>query len=451
MVRLPTLDRTETFVRGSVGEDYFSRAMTVIPGVTQLLSKRPDQFGLDIWPTYYRRAKRSYVWDLDGVKYLDMSISGIGANILGYRDRDVDRKVRRVISRGNSTSLNCPEEVELAELLVELHPWADAVRFVRTGGEAMAVAVRIARASTGREKILFCGYHGWHDWYLSANLGSSDSLGGHLLPGLDPVGVPSGLAGSSIPFQYNDFEELKSLASSANGEIAAIVMEPVRSTEPAIGFLESVRKLATEIGAVLIFDEISSGFRYEVGGYHLRTAVDPDIAVFAKAMSNGYAMAAIVGSSGVMQAVTSSFVSSTYWTERIGPAAAIATITKLRNRQVVGRLRELGVRIQEIWKDASQEFGIPVAISGFPAMSYLAFLGAEALDLQTLFTREMLARGVLAGPRYYANYAQTDRDVEKYEAATFDSFSQIKQAILDGNLSRRVGENPAQPGFGRLN
>ena len=185
------------------------RAKRIIPGMTQLLSKRPDRFSQGIWPGYFSRAKGARVWDLDGNEYIDMSISGIGANILGYADPEVDDAVKTAIANGTSSSLNCPEEIVLAELLCELHPWAEMVRYARTGGEAMAIAIRIARAHTGKDKIAFCGYHGWHDWYLAANLADSEALGGHLLAGLSPAGVPRALVDSAFPFRYNHAEELE--------------------------------------------------------------------------------------------------------------------------------------------------------------------------------------------------------------------------------------------------
>ena len=209
-----------------------------IPGLSQLLSKRPDMFSYGIWPGYFSKAKRAEIWDLDGNKYLDMSIGGIGANILGYCDPDVDEAVMNCIAMGTSSSLNCPEEVELADLLCTLHPWADMVRYGRTGGEAMAIAVRIARAATGKDKIAFCGYHGWHDWYLAANLGSENALGDYLLPGLNPLGVPRALTRTSFPFHYNNIEELKKIISENKNEIAAIIIEPIRNIWPEPLFLK---------------------------------------------------------------------------------------------------------------------------------------------------------------------------------------------------------------------
>ena len=245
-----------------------------IPGMTQLLSKRPDMFAPGVWPGYYSKARGVEVWDLDGNCYIDMSIAGIGANVLGYADSDVDAAVRSAIEKGSSCSLNCREEVELADLLCELHPWAELVRFARTGGESMAIAVRIARAATGRDKVAFCGYHGWHDWYLSANLNTGDALDEHLLAGLSPKGVPKGLSGTAFPFRYNHLEELQEIVKQNRKELAAIVMEPIRHESPKPGFFEAVRALADEIGAVLIIDEISAVSQQLEGAYlHLHFGV----------------------------------------------------------------------------------------------------------------------------------------------------------------------------------
>ncbi|MBI4449942.1 aminotransferase class III-fold pyridoxal phosphate-dependent enzyme, partial [Candidatus Uhrbacteria bacterium] len=207
-------------------QEMILRARRRIPGVTQLLSKHPDRFAPGVWPGYYDRASGVEVWDLDGNRYLDMSIGGIGANVLGYADPDVDAAVRDAIAKGSSSSLNCPEEVALADLLCELHPWAEQVRFARGGGEAMAIAVRIARAKTGRDAVAFCGYHGWHDWYLAANLGAADALSPHLMAGLEPAGVPKALSGTAFPFRYNQLDELDAIIRDHGRELAAIIMEP---------------------------------------------------------------------------------------------------------------------------------------------------------------------------------------------------------------------------------
>jgi len=422
-----------------------------IPGLSQLLSKRPDMFSYGIWPGYFSRAKGVEVWDLDNNRYIDMSISGIGANVLGYADPDVDEAVKAAIDRGVSSSLNCPEEVELADLLCELHPWAEKVRFARTGGEAMAIAVRIARAYTGRDKIAFCGYHGWHDWYLSANVGTENALGEHLIPGLDPAGVPKALQGTALPFRYNQLRELEAILDANKGEIAAIVMEPIRNEHPLPGFLEGVRKLADETGAVLIIDEISAGFRMNTGGAHLVLGIEPDIAVFSKALGNGYPIAAIIGKPEIMDAAQKTFISSTNWTERTGFVAAIATIKKHKRLNVGNHLMKIGKMVQEGWKMLSEKHGIPIHIGGIPPLSHFAFEHEKGLVLKALFIQHMLEKGFLASTLFYSMYAHREEHVEQYLSAADEAFAFIRQAIEGGEPVKYLLGEPASSGFKRLN
>jgi glutamate-1-semialdehyde 2,1-aminomutase len=403
------------------------------------------------WPSYYSKAKGVETWDLDGKKYIDMSYCGIGATVLGFADPDVDEAVRGAIDAGSMATLNCPEEVELADLLCELHPWADMVRYSRSGGEAMVIAIRIARARTRRDKVAFCGYHGWHDWYLAANLSEEDALDGHLLPGLDPAGVPRGLVGTALPFRYNQIDELHAIVSAHRDELAAIVMEPVRGHEPAPGFLESIREIATQIGAVLIFDEITSGWRLNTGGIHLLYGVMPDIAVFAKAISNGYPMAAIIGTADVMQAAQSSFISSTYWTERIGPVAALATIHKHQRCNVPKHLIKIGKRIQSGWLSLAEQVGLSVTVSGIPPLGHFSFDGYEnSQTMHTLFNQMMLERGFLATKSFYATYAHQDYHVEEYLAAVDDIFILIEKAAERNEVEQLLKGPVAHSGFRRL-
>src|SRR3989344_285494 len=289
----------------------WNKAKKIIPGGNQLLSKRSEMFLPDGWPSYYKKAKGVEIWDLDGNKFIDMSIMGIGSCVLGYADPDVNKAVQKAVREGSMSTLNSPEEIELAELLLKIHPWAGMARYARTGGEAASIAIRIARAYTDKDKIAFCGYHGWHDWYLSTNLARGKNLEGHLLPGLTPKGVPKGLHGTMFPFHYNKLDELKAIVAK-HKDLAAIIMEPMKGYEPDNGFLEGVRKIADDIGAVLIFDEITIGWKLAFGGAHLKYGVNPDIAIFAKAMSNGYPMAAVIGKKEVMQFAQDTFISSTY-------------------------------------------------------------------------------------------------------------------------------------------
>ena len=432
------------------GQELYSRAKRRIPGGTQLLSKRPEMHLPDQWPSYYSRAKGVDVWDLDGNHLVDMSYNGIGSCILGVGDPDVDAAVLAVINAGTMSTLNCPEEVELAELLCELHPWAEMVRYARGGGEALSIAVRIARAYTGKDRIAFSGYHGWHDWYLAANLAEESALDGHLLPGLDPAGVPRGLQGTALPFRYNHLEELEDIVKKCGRDLAAVVIEPVRRNDPAPGYLEGVRRLSDQTGAVLIVDEVSSGFRLNTGGAHLLYGLEPDMAVFAKAMSNGYPMAAIIGKSHVMQAAQSTFISSTYWTERIGPAAALATIRKHQREKVHQHLIATGNSVQEGWKKAADCAGLVVDIGGIPPVSHLSFKYEQSQALHTLFTQLMLEKGFLAAKVFYATFAHQEQHIESYLSAVQGVFSSMAEALNRGNVMDLLKGPVAHTGFYRL-
>ena len=434
----------------STGPTLYRAAKKLIPGGTQLLSKRPEMFLPDHWPSYFSVARGVEVWDLDGNRYIDMSYNGIGACILGAADPDVDKAVVHAISRGSMSTLNAPEEVELAELLCSVHPWAQMVRYARGGGEAMAVAVRIARASTGRDKIAFCGYHGWHDWYLAANLASDKALDGHLLPGLDPAGVPRGLRGTALPFHYNRTDELQSIVHECGNELAAIVMEPIRDCQPDPAFLHDVRRIADASGAILVFDEITAGFRQNSGGAHLLLDVNPDVAVFAKAISNGYPMAAVIGTADVMQAAQNTFISSTYWTDRIGPVAALATIRKHQLHNVGEHLSRIGRQVQLGWHRAAQAAGLEVKVSGIDALSHLSFVGPESDAARTLFTQLMLEHGFLAAGAFYATYAHNDDHVARYLDAVGDVFQRLAAAARRGDIVDALDGPVAHSGFARL-
>jgi len=427
------------------------RAKNLIPGMTQLLSKRPDMFSLGVWPGYFSKAKGVEVWDLDGNKYIDMSIAGIGANVLGYADPDVDAAVKNTIANGTSCSLNCPEEVELADLLCELHPWAEMVRYARTGGEAMAVAVRIARAHTGNDKIAFCGYHGWHDWYLAANLGTENALGEHLLTGLSLQGVPKGLRGTAFPFRYNHLTELIEIVEEHGKDLAAIVMESLRNDEPEKGFIEGVRSLANETGVVLVIDEISAGFRCNTGGAHMQFFTkEPDIAVFAKALGNGYPIAAVIGKAGVMQAAQKTFISSTNWTERIGPTAAIATIKKHKRVNAGQHLVQLGRQVQSGWQEMAHKHGLSIEVGGMEPLSHFAFTHAKTQSMKAYFIQLMIEQGFLASNLFYAMYAHTAENVSDYLQAVEKSFEEIARSINQGDIDQKLIGKPSGVGFRRL-
>lgn len=427
----------------------WKEAKQIIPGGTHLLSKRAEMFLPGFWPAYYTKARGVLVTDLDGNTYVDMSLMGVGACALGYADADVNRAVKKAIDQGSMSTLNCPEDVALAKELVSLHPWADMVRYARTGGEAMAVAVRIARAASKKATIAFCGYHGWHDWYLSGNLASDKNLDGHLLAGLDPAGVPRPLVQSAVPFHYNDLGQLKKIVQEH--DVGVIVMEPMRHQEPQPGFLESVRNIANDAHAVLIFDEVSSGFRTRLGGVHMRYGVYPDIAVFGKAMSNGYPMAAIIGKRAIMDAAQTTFISSTYWTERIGPTAALATIKKMRRLRTASHIDRIGKKIGDGWKRLAKKHGLDIRTIGPNALVTFSFNSTrERQELKTLFTQEMLKRGFLASLTVYVSFAHKEAHVQKYLSAVDEVFGILSAAIREGTVKKLLEGPLAHTGFARL-
>lgn len=418
-------------LKQSLGCKLYERAKQIIPGGTQLLSKRPEMFAPGVWPSYYSKAKGSRVWDLDGREFLDMSIMSVGACILGYADDDVDAAVIEAVRSGISSSLNAPEEVELAELLVNIHPWFDMVRYCRSGGEAMSMAVRIARAATRRDKVMFSGYHGWTDWYLASNLADDSGLDGHLMPGLQPNGVPRGLVDSSVPFDANSIASLRSKIKGYEKEIAAIVIEPARGQDAGKDYLEELKNFANEIGAVLIFDEITSGFRACTGGIHKKYGVHPDVAVFAKSMANGYAMACVIGCSKVMESAQNTFISSTNWTERIGPVASLATIKKYQSLKVDEHIIKSGNSVKEIWKAASIKHEIPIVVSGLPALSSFAFDKVEKNTqqvLNTLYCRYMLEEGILGFRQFKPSLSHSAQDLIDYSEAVDTVFKKLNTA-----------------------
>ena len=430
-------------------QSLWKKAKKIIPGGNQLLSKRSEMFLPEQWPSYYEKAKGVEIWDLDGNRYTDMSIMGVGACILGYADDDVNNAVKGAVDAGSMATLNCPEEVELAELLIKLNPWSGMVRYARTGGEAMAIAIRIARAYTRKDKVAFCGYHGWHDWYIAANLSDDVNLDGHLLPGLEPAGVPHGLKGTALPFNYNKITELEKIIEN-NNDIGVIVLESIRNDEPRNNFLGKVRKIADEIGAVLIFDEITSGWRLNIGGAYMLYKVTPDIVVYGKAMSNGFPMAAIIGKTDVMNAAQSTFISSTYWTDRIGPTAAIATITKIENKNVPGHLIDIGRKMKKGWKLSASENGIDIDIAGIDPLPHFNFKNENELVLKTLFTQLMLEKGFLASTALYASYAHKNHHITGYFDAVNSVFGEISKAIDEGNPEKYLIGPVCHSGFKRL-
>jgi glutamate-1-semialdehyde aminotransferase len=450
MIRPITMSKNKKISKDSLlkgrGQQLYKRAKELIPGGTQLLSKRPEMFAPDLWPSYYSKAKGSKVWDLDNNEFLDMSIMGVGACILGYADEDVDNFVMEAIKKGVSSSLNSPYEVELAEKYIELHPWFDMVRYCRSGGEAVSLAVRIARAKTKKDIVLFSGYHGWSDWYLAANLSNEKGLDGQLMPGLEPNGVPRGLTGTSIPFEFNDIDIVKNLIKGKEAEIAAIIVEPARGQDASISYLKELKELSQSIGAVLIFDEITSGFRICPGGIHRKYEVYPDMAVFAKSMANGYAMSAIFGTENVMQAAQSTFISSTNWTDAVGPAAALATLNKYMSKNAEDHIIDIGNKVKNVWQQASDEFHLPITISGLPTLGSFSFNDEHSNIMNTNFVIEMLKNNILGFRQFKPSLAHSDNDIETYKKSVRDIFEILSQKSNEELLS----VDSAHSGFSRL-
>ena len=433
------------------GQKLYSKAKNLIPGGTMLLSKRPEMFLPDLWPAYYSKASGCEVWDLDGKKYIDCSIMGIGTNTLGYANTEIDNAVLDSIKLGNMSTLNCPEEVFLAEKLVEINPWADMVRFARSGGEANAIAIRIARATAGKHNIAICGYHGWHDWYLSVNHNTrGDDLKKHLLPGLEPKGVPKELKNTVFPFDYNNYDQLYNIVSTKN--IGVIKMEVIRNMPPKENFLQKVRDLASKNNIVLIFDECTSGFRETYGGIHKKFNVEPDIAMFGKTLGNGYAITAVVGRREIMESAQKTFISSTFWTERIGSIAALKSLEIMEKEKSWDTITKIGKIIQSKWSQITEKHNVKIKIQGIPSLSTFSFENDQALELKTYLTQEFLKRGYLGSTSFYTSLAHNKEILKNY----FEVFEEIIFLISKGiekekNFNDLLDKSVCHSGFKRLN
>ncbi len=413
----------------NTGQKLWKRANNVIPGGTMLFSKNPDLFLPKFWPAYFEKTKGCNVWDLEGKKYFDLSMMGVGTNILGYSRKEVDDAVKKVIDKGNMSTLNSKEEILLAEKLIDMHPWAGKVRFARTGGEAAAIAVRIARAATGKDKIAICGYHGWHDWYLSANLSDSQNLNSHLMRNLPIQGVQKNLKNSVFVFEYNNFDQLKKIVSQNN--IGTVIMEVSRNESPKRNFLENVRKLTKNKNIVLIYDECTSGFRETFGGLHLKYKINPDIATFGKALGNGYAVNAVIGTDATMNYANSTFISSTFWTERIGSVAGLKTLEIMEKIKSWKTITSLGKKIKKNWVDISTSHKLNVNIKGLDAMPNFFFQSRKNLMYKTLITQEMLKKKILASNTIYCCISHKEKILEKYFDILNNIFYKISKIERD--------------------
>lgn len=431
------------------GPELWSNAKTKISCGTGLLSKRAHLFDEHTWPSYFSRCEGANVWDLDGRRRMDFT-GGVGAILLGHADREVNAAVHRRVAMGSYCTLASPDEVALADKLLALHPWAARVRYARGGGEALSLAVRIARAATGRSGVAFCGYHGWSDWYLAANLADDAALDGHLIPGLQPLGVPRELAGTAVPFRYNDFESFTLALQKLDGKIAAVVMEPMRSELPRNEFLQRVIAQAHASGAVFVLDEVTSGWRFGFPGAAGKLGVTPDIAVYAKAMSNGFPAGAIVGKAEIMDAANASFISSSYWTDGVGTAASLACIGRMEREGVQQHVWSLGEKLQAGLREAAARHpALQLKIGSMPCAPSLAF-GVSAPAAKAMMIREMLKHGFLMSSQLYVMWPHTEAQVASMLSALDESLGVVSKLVVEGRLEAEAQVKTPQQGFARL-
>jgi len=409
----------------NLGQKMWKRANKIIPGGTMLFSKNPDLFLPKFWPAYFEKTKGCTIWDLEKKKYLDLSYMGVGTNILGYCRKEIDDSIKDVIRKGNMSTLNSKEEILLAEKLVDMHPWSSMAKFTRTGGEASAVAIRIARAASGKDNIAVCGYHGWHDWYLSANLTKTNSLSSHLMDNLPINGISRKLKNSVFSFEYNNFNQLKNIIQKNN--IGTVIMEVSRNERPKDNFLMKVRLLTKQKNIVLIFDECTSGFRETFGGLHLKLNVNPDIALFGKALGNGYAINAIIGSYEVMQYANSSFISSTFWTERIGSVAALETLKIMEKIKSWEIISSIGCKIKENWKKIANENKLKIKIEGLDALPRFIFKSSLNSYYKTYISQEFLKKNFLAGNSVYVCTEHSKEIINRYFEILNNIFFNIRK------------------------
>ena len=395
---------------------------------------------------YYKKAKGCYVWDLNDKKFLDMLFL-VGTNTLGYSNKHVDNQVIKFIKKSNMSSLSAPEEVQLAKKILRLHPWADQARFTRGGGEANATLIRIARASTKKQNIAFCGYHGWHDWYLSSNLNNKKNLDNHLMSNLKSQGVMKNLKDSCFPFNYNELHNLKKLINKHN--IGIIIMEVTRNYNPQNDFLKKIRALCNKKNIILIFDECTSGFRENLGGKHLKFKVNPDLAMFGKAIGNGYAINAIIGKRKYMKNAEKTFISSTFWTERVGSVAALSTIKYMEKNKTFKKIIAQGKKIKNKWKELSIKYKIDLDIISMDSIPIFLFKTNHEIKKKFIIN-EMLKEGILASNIIYVSISHTD-EILKYYFRKLDKIFHKLSIISKQNLEKEANKSLLLSHFRRMN
>jgi glutamate-1-semialdehyde 2,1-aminomutase len=413
--------------RYSKSEALLARAEQVIPLGAQTFSKSRTQFPHGISPYFADHAKGSRVWDADGNEYLDL-INALCSVTLGHCDPHVTAAVEKQLHRGTIFSLSSELEIQVAEKIVELVPCAEKVRFGKNGSDATSGAIRIARAFTGRERVAVCGYHGWQDWYIG-------STARHL-------GVPKAVRELTHSWTYNDAASLEKLLKEHPGEFAAVIMEPMNVAFPKAGFLEDVQRLCRENGALLVFDETITGFRYAIGGAQELFGITPDLATFGKGLANGYPVSAVAGRADVMKLMEEVFFSFTFGGETLSLAAALATMHKLQREPVVATMKATGERVLHDTQAAidRHELGDVFALSGHPTWSFLQFKdarGATMWEIKTLFMQEMLKRGVLSYGTHNISYAHTGADLDQLAGAYDETFDVIERGLASGSSGVR--------------
>jgi len=429
---------TELHRRFDRSMSWLTRARRVVPGASQTLSKGPGMFVEGAYPAFLERGRGCRVWDVDGHEYVDY-ILGLASITLGYAYPAVSDAVARQLERGSIFSLPHPLEVEVSERLVEIIPCAEMVRFVKTGSEADAAAVRVARAATGRDEILVCGYAGWHDWYAITTPRSK--------------GIPKDFSRLVLPFEYNDPASLEAALAEHHGRVAAVIMEPVLLDAPAPGFLAGVKAAAHRHGALLIFDEIVSGFRWAVGGAQEYFGVVPDLATFGKGMANGLPLAAVVGRAELMREFDDVFVSSTFGGDTLALAACLATLDEYKRKPVIEHLWRVGRRFQDGFSALAARLGVPARAIGYPVHPKIVIdhgsPEAQRL-LMSLFLQESAARGVIfhfAG--FNMSYSHADGDVDETLAACAGALGVVGEALADGRVAERLRGKPYVEAFRR--
>ena len=417
-------------------EKLLDRARAVIPLGSQTFSKSFTQYPREA-PMFLAGGEGARVWDVDGNSYVDL-VSGLLPVVLGYRDPDVDEAIRKQLCNGISFSLATGLEVELAERLIELIPCAEMVRFGKNGTDATSAAVRLSRAFTGRDRVAVCGYHGWQDWYIGVTTRNK--------------GVPSRVSDLTHNFPYNDLDALAELLAGHPGEFAAVIMEPINVSEPAPGYLESVKKLVQEHGALFVFDEIITGFRISLGGAQDHFGVTPDLACFGKGMGNGMPISAIVGRADVMQEMEEVFFSGTFGGETLSLAAAIATIDKMRREPVIEHLWNTGAALAAGAEERIAKHGLEdvIKLNGLAPWKVFGLEGrpdSSTNAIRTVFIREMLRNGVLVNGSHNVSYAHGPNEMQEIFAAYDQTLAVLAEELATGDLDKRLGNNIIRPVF----